>query len=219
MPLPADCYDMWRDGTNLKSIYIWSSPYVAFPWLPPSLEYLGIFPDVRWYNTWDHPVQATVLRDIIVPNLTFLGLSNVSMLSQQHLEWLLDCRQPSDPSDSPTDGAPLEHLSLPGCSHLEPALRRLLDCPRIATPSLAFIDLSAFRLSDRDVIEMIEYLPGLTCVNLSQTAITGAAVKQLTDGLVAPGLQKLILNNCPYISSADAVLYARSKGVVVERRN
>jgi len=64
------------------------------------------------------------------------------------------------------------------------------------------------------LINMLRRYPNLRRVDLSETRVTGVAVKELVDRESGP-LEWLGLNHCTRVSS-DAFDYARAKGVTVE---
>lgn len=68
--------------------------------------------------------------------------------------------------------------------------------------------------SDEDAIQMVDAAPHLQSLDLSETNITGIAVKR---ALRLKHLRELMVNNCPKIYH-DAIQLARSHGVKVQHR-
>jgi len=60
-----------------------------------------------------------------------------------------------------------------------------------------------------------QQLPRLQSLDLSETNVTGAGIKDIVNN---GHLKRLVVNNCQYISP-DAITWARSVGVKVESKN
>jgi F-box/TPR repeat protein Pof3 len=87
---------------------------------------------------------------------------------------------------------------------------------RMVTSSLTSLDLSTMVCTDDDIEALLTLAKNIQSINISSTRISGASIKMLADGL--PHLRHLKSDNCPNVSSRDAVAYAERKGIFVSCR-
>lgn len=73
------------------------------------------------------------------------------------------------------------------------------------------LSLACLHLTDRRALQVVGLFPNLRKLDLSNTKITGVAVKEF----VGKGITSLKLNECDDIST-DAIEWARGKGISVE---
>lgn len=91
--------------------------------------------------------------------------------------------------------------------------RQQPDSTLIPLPVLEELDLSMCGITDDFVVELVRRTPELTTLNLSDTAVSGIAVRAAVTTLEGT-LTQIHLNGCHKCSS-DAPKWARSKGVRV----
>jgi F-box/TPR repeat protein Pof3 len=92
----------------------------------------------------------------------------------------------------------------------------LCTSPRLVTKSLTSLNLSSTECTDDDIETFLTYPTSIQSIDLSSTKITGASLKMLADGL--PTLRDLKADDCPGISSRDAVIYVEKRGIAVSCR-
>lgn len=200
----------------LTSLTLHRTDFQRFPALPPTLQFLSLensngraqleHDDIPWANAH-------------LPQLTHLSLSGFT-LSNSKFETLLDCyvnAQGQVVDYTPGEAQPLRHLSLRcqihGSLFKGPDSVLGTTSPRVLTPALQELDVGATSCDDDDVECLLQRNTGLVGIDVSDTRITGAAIKMLVDGL--PGLKRIRADNCTRVSGRDALEYARKKGVVV----
>ncbi|ORX93200.1 hypothetical protein BCR34DRAFT_608623 [Clohesyomyces aquaticus] len=204
---------------TLKEVHVSS-----FPLLPKTLQQFVFRPHNQLSLQPHRGVVSNALKSW-VPNLTSLEISHCTNMDEKFLPNLLD-RIPA-PWDLKTPvpdfgSAPLESLTINNTltdnnnPFLIPGPKGLLATPRIVNSKLRSLNLSKQFCNDDDIEELVKRLKGLETVNLSQTRITGAAVKMLVDGL--PKLRHLIIDDCERISSQDAAVYARKREIAVSQK-
>jgi F-box/TPR repeat protein Pof3 len=191
-----------------------------FPRLPTTLQRLVL----EYESTVALDGVAPTLVDSQVPKLHRLSLAGVSMLSADRFEDLLDSYHTIDETGlkhaKPSmDAVPLQSLAVHGVladqSHgLFRDTNSLFGrSPRILTTALEVLDISMLPCNDDEIEHLLTYKTGLTSIDVSNTHITGASIKMLSEKLST--LRSIRADNCPRINGRDAIEYARRKGIAV----
>jgi F-box/TPR repeat protein Pof3 len=153
-------------------------------------------------------------------NLEHLAIKGVPNLSPTDLIALLDhYLGEDDKTEHMVNLANLKSLALGGSIFTAKKLfgqNGLCASPRMITNSLESLDVSAMTCTDDDIETLLTLAKNIEVIDISSTRITGASIKMLADGL--PSLRHLKADNCPRISSRDAVAYAENKGILVSCR-
>lgn len=197
-----------------------------FPLLPQSLRLLHYFGGPPWDAT--NPTLAVAAHTTVwnllnsdVPHLESLEFRSCGALHPEVLGLLLLRKGEGEGDDDAVDlasASTLTHLSFAGSGDGPPQgdiwLRHQLSNPRLTTlKSLDLIDCAV----DDDMVDFIcKTFPALERVNLGKTRISGVAIKTLCQQL--SGLKWIGADFCERITSQDAILWARGKGVEVSWR-
>jgi F-box/TPR repeat protein Pof3 len=192
-------------------------PY--FPLLPNTIQRLF------FQGTWtvaanrSHSMFENMMRSR-TENLEHLALRGIPNLSPPDLIALLDhCRGEDGEIEHMVNPANLKSLALSESTLTVKGLfgeKGLCASPRMITDSLTSLDISTTICTDDDIETLLTLAKSIEVIDISSTRITGASIKMLADGL--PNLRHLKANNCPKISSRDAVAYAENKGILVSCR-
>ena len=199
----------------LTSLTLHRTDFQRFPALPPTLQFLSLENSNGRVQLENDDVPWA---DAHLPQLTHLLLSGFT-LSASKFETLLDCyvnEQGQVVDYTLGEATPLQYLSLRCQIHgslFKGADSILGTSPRVLTPALRELDVGATSCDDDDIECLLQRETGLASIDISDTRITGAAIKMLVDGL--PGLKRIRADNCTKVSGRDALEYARKKGVVV----
>jgi F-box/TPR repeat protein Pof3 len=188
-----------------------------FPNLPPTLRHLTLelspITDVS-------SGRLTLLRNHL-PELTDLNFSGFE-LPAESLEQLLDLHLDESQTVRETTGAkPLVSLRICCPLHIEDENEGFFKGPgsvcgrsrRILTSALERLDMAGTCCDDDEIEQLLTYETSLTCIDLSRTKISGAAIKMLADKL--PGLKSIKADECTKITGRDAIQYAERKGIRV----
>lgn len=169
-------------------------------------------------------ISSRIIRDHLLPSslpqLQHLHLAGADILSADLLEAFLDYnREEAGDVQLLKSAQPLKSLMLRGTlKHPAAGLFNGTNSlcgrsPRMLTPSLETLDVSALPCNDDEVEALVGYGLGLLSINLSSTQITGASIKMLADK--TPTLKSINADYCPRINGRDAIEYARRKGIIV----
>jgi hypothetical protein len=93
----------------------------------------------------------------------------------------------------------------------------IIYIPTNEMPSLQELSLYKCQMREGDIMRFLRLCPNVQYLDLSQTRVTGVAIKEVMARESGP-LKWLGVNHCTYLSS-DAVEWARSLGTVVEYNN
>lgn len=211
----------------LTTLIIRKATFSTFPHLPPTLHRLVI--------DLDRPIPASgLLLPSRLPHLLHLSLSGFSNLSGETTAHLLDrpptpdahpVRLPAqEEEEDPPTATPLVSLSLRGTldpTHSAHGLFKtptslFTTSPRVLTPALTDLDLATLPCDDDEIEALLahhHHPMRIHTIDLSDTSITGAAIKMLADGL--PTLRAIRADRCARINGRDAIAYAERKGIVV----
>lgn len=182
--------------------------------LPQSLRAVRLNPMlVANPDLFFRPITQGIQPRYSLPNMEELSME-LQNLDVYSLRYMLD----GNPDVEKTPEGPMCHsklrkLGMKGCEVYPNSLEGTLSHQRLAeVESLSLAGCQP--CSDESVVGIIETLPKLKTLDLSQTNITGVGVKS---ALKAKHLQKLVVNDCRLIG-VDAIEWARSTGVQVEYR-
>ena len=165
-------------------------------------------------QSWNNALRS---RTDLLEHLT---INEVVNLSPQFLGALLDV-YPDENGELRSIESPASLLLLSLSGLLVSPMRLfgekgLCASGRMVTDSLTSLNLSTMGCNDDDIEALVTLTSSIQSINISSTRITGASIKMLADGL--PHLHHLKADNCPNISSRDAVAYAENKGIFVSCR-
>jgi len=188
----------------------------TFPHLPPTLQRLIV----------DLSSPIPTLSGFLpsrLPRLLHLSLSGFSGLSGQAIEHLLDLYTDDAHQVHSIDhtATPLTSISLRGTIHPTHSTHGLFKTPaslfatspRVLTPALIDLDLATLPCNDDEIETLLAHNTGIHTIDVSDTSITGAAIKMLADGL--PMLRAIRADRCVRINGRDAIAYAERKGILV----
>jgi F-box/TPR repeat protein Pof3 len=207
---------------SLESLTLTRFALNTFPALPPSIRLFHYTAATSWNQFTLNPAALLNGENTLnalssdLPHLISLALANIGSLDAEFLDLLL-LRTGDGPNDNVdlATATSLTHLSFANTSiPTRAALLACLSNPRLTT--LTSLDLTD-SLADDDIVSHIcKTFPALERVNLAKTRISGVAVKQLCLELGA--LKWIGADFCAGITSQDAVIWARGKGVEVSWR-
>ncbi|TKA75188.1 hypothetical protein B0A55_05175 [Friedmanniomyces simplex] len=169
--------------------------------LPSSLQVLRL--DI---NHQFEIITDPAVTEVRLPRLTEL------LLDVPDVSDLLHAALGADDADEEASSSSIHTLTLPAWSLRLDELKAILKRPRLqrlkhlVTPHQSEIE--------HHITMVTESLLALETVDVSHTLITGIELKQLVG---MPYLKRITVINCPNLGR-DAVLWARSQGVVVDDR-
>ena len=194
----------------------------GIPLLPPTLQSL----EIKILGRSAPPAAAQLLQSHF-PDLTHLSLSGYENVTVDFLHTLLDLSSSNGPNDLGTlvskpiqqeqqqSTKPLVSLSLSISVQGAPGLISILSCSkRVLTPALQVLDVAGMKCDDDDVDQLVAFKTGLTHINLSSTAVTGAAIVMLADKVAT--LRSIKVHGCSGISGREAIDYAERRGISVK---
>lgn len=195
--------------TKLKHLDIYKYPLRRMPLLPPTITWLNIS-DCGMQVIWPNGAVAAGTLD---PVLTANKLPLLEYLTFQVNEGLSFPQLYQFLEPSLTAGN-LKSLDLGGLQISKPttSIREVTKDVRFG--SVTDLSLKNWTWDEGHMLDIIQLFPGLRRVDLSLTKVTGVLIKGLMTRKPSIPLEWLGLTECHELSS-DAVVYARSKGVIV----
>ena len=208
-------------GLPLKTLILKRIGLVSLGILPSTLETLTVEVAVQTHVAVIH----NGLHSSSLPRLTHLTLSGFSGFDRQFFSDMLDFHLTDLQSESPhvykpISGAPLQHLSISGTLRADTrGLFRSPDnilstSPRLLTPALSSLTLHDLPINDDEIESLLTHSTSLQIIDLSESRVTGASIKMLTDELKT--LKEVRMDGCAGVVGRDAIAYAEKRGVAVK---
>ena len=170
---------------------------IDLPELPPSLEHISL----SQCHLPEGSIFSSILEGKALPNLKTAILNASNIASYQFLVDLLVNSE-----------APLAHLDVEGCPNIwKEALQQLMSEGHFSM--LTDLNIAGLAgIDDSLTPVIIDAMPNLEVLDLSNTRITGITLKDLADAEKVK-IKKLSAKNCASPLSPDAVEYALRRGI------